>query len=444
MLARSGTRAYLPIIVVAILMFCGASWQLFWTNTDAARYQCYALGFWLGSSGIHLLPVSQCHFLGLGNKVIPPFHLLPLEYPPLTLLIFSPGLLAPLAYYQLFFAIVMALVAVFIYWLLLRYAPRGATLAFAFYMLVGAWGTAEGRFDLVPAALTLLCLFAAERKHWTYAYIALAFGFLLKIYPLLFLPALFIAEQQDAQRFYIPQKPITARTFPGEIWKTLRGIRYWRWKNTLIFFGIVIAVTGFFAIFDFQGAVVSQLSYFANRPVQVESTGSLILWLATLFGYPVQVVYTYGSINIASTLDGGVATFFEVLFVLGYTYSIYLHWRSKLDLLQAFIAIVLVFIVTGKVFSPQYLMWVIPLLAYAGAYNSFWLICWGLISLLTTIIYPYLYTRTLNAIYAPYVPGFIEAVAIRNALLVFVTMAFLFSWFGTRNRKPALAAQEAR
>src|SRR3989440_7306833 len=164
---------------------------------------------------------------------MPPLHALPLEYPPLTLAIFSPALFVPLAYYQMAFAIFMALTAVFIYWLLLHYAPRGAALAFALYILVGAWGTADGRFDLVPAALTLLCVIAAERKHWTYAYIALAFGFLLKIYPLLFLPPLFLAEQSDAKPLHTPASPLTIATFSRERWRTIRAVSHCRWRSPL-------------------------------------------------------------------------------------------------------------------------------------------------------------------------------------------------------------------
>src|SRR6266516_327545 len=161
LVARSGMLAYMPIIVVTILMFCGASWQIFWPSTDAARYQCYALTFWLGSSATHILPHSQCYFIH-SSVVEGPFHMLPLEYPPLTLVIFSLSLLVPLPYYQLLFALWMALTSVLIYWLLLRFAPRGSALFFSLYALVGAWATAEGRFDLVPAALTLLCVLAAE------------------------------------------------------------------------------------------------------------------------------------------------------------------------------------------------------------------------------------------------------------------------------------------
>src|SRR2546428_8335972 len=146
----------------------------------------------------------------------------PLKSPPLTLVIFSLSLLAPIPYYQLVFALWMALTSMLIYWLLLRYGPRGAALTFALYALVGAWATAEGRFDLVPAALTLLCIIAAERKHWTAAYIALAIGVLLKLYPLLLLPALFIAEQLDAQRLHVPLKSLPLQSVPAELWQTLR------------------------------------------------------------------------------------------------------------------------------------------------------------------------------------------------------------------------------
>ncbi len=438
LLTRQGIVAYLPIIVVVILLFLGASWELFLVQASMARYACYALTFWHGGSGVNLYPpIAHCKFLPASTLSMPPFHALPLEYPPFTLVLFSLPLFAPLHYYTIVFAILMALTMIFIYWLLLRYAPRSAGLAFAVYMLIGAWALAESRFDLVPAALTLLCVIAAERKRWTYAYIALVFASLLKIYPLLLLPALFIAEQRDEGRFYMPQQPLNLASLPGELWQTLRGMRRWRWKNTIIFFAILLGVTGFFALLNFQSAVLSQFSYFANRPVQIESTGSPILFLGADFGYPVKNMFTFGSYNVVSSLERLVEFFLNVLFVAGYIYTLFLHWRGKLDVTQAFIAVLLVFIVTGKVFSPQYLMWLIPLLAYSGAYNRFWLIVWLPISLLTTYIYPYIYTIPLRVPVA-YRPGFIESVTARNALLAFLTLAYLFNWWqvrSTRNRR---------
>src|SRR5947209_2271586 len=436
LLAKSGIMAYVPIIVVVILMFAGASWQMFWTTTDVARYQCYVLTFWLGSSGTHLLRASQCTFLHASTSIHAPFHMLPLEYPPLTLVIFSLSLLAPIPDYQVLFALWMALTAALIYWLLLRYGPRGAALTFAFFALVGAWATAEGRFDMVPAALTILCIIAAERKHWTFAYVALAFGVLLKLYPLLLLPALFIAEQQNAQRLPIPKQTMTLKVLPAELWRTLRSIRTWHWKNTLIFFAVVIGVTAFFATLDFQGAVVSQFSYFSHRPIQIESTGSAFLWVATQFGFPAHVEFTYGSLNVISPLGDRLALIIECAFVLAFIYTIWQQWRGKLDVVQSCIALLLVFIVFGKVFSPQYLIWLMPLLAYTSALDVFWLLSWGSISLLTSIIYPYLIKRTNKLLLMLYVPGFIQAVAVRDALFVLVTLAYLFNWFQIHRRKP--------
>jgi Glycosyltransferase family 87 len=436
LLARHGVISYLPIIAINLLMFYFASWQFLWLHTDPARYQCYALTYWLGSSAAQLLPITQCSFLHISTTVQPPFHMLPLEYPPFALAIFSLPIFAPLPYYQLFFAVSMALVSICIYWLLLRYGPRGSALAFVFYIFVGVLALVQERFDLVPAACVLLCLIAAERKHWTIAYIALAFGFLIKIYPILFLPALFIAEQQDRQSIYVPEQSFSSTSLPVELWNTLKSIGYWHWKNTALFFGLFLGITGFFAIFNLNGAILSQISYFANRPLQVEAIGSTLLWIGIQIGFPVQIVYSFGSINMVSALGGVISNLSEILFIVGYFYTIYRQWRGKLDLVQVCVALLFIFIATGKVFSPQYLIWIIPLLAYCGAFSRIWLVAWGSLSLLTTIIYPYLYTRVLDAEKIPFVPGFIQIVAARNVLFVLVTLAYLFNWFQMRRRRP--------
>jgi hypothetical protein len=75
------------------------------------------------------------------------------------------------------------------------------------------------------------------------------------------------------------------------------------------------------------------------------------------------------------------------------------------------------------------------LLAYSGAFNRLWLIIWGSISLLTTIIYPYFYTRIIDAVKTPYVPGFIQIVSARNMLFVLLTIAYLLNWFHIRKRR---------
>ncbi len=166
-LARQGVIAYVPIIAINMLIFYFASWQFSWLNTDPARFQCYALTYWMGSTGAQLLPAAQCSFLPILTMAQSPLHMLPLEYPPFALVIFSLPLFVPLLYYQLVFAVLMALVSTLIYWLLLHYAPRGAALAFVFYVFIGVLALVQERFDLVPAALTLLCLIVIRTQDFT-------------------------------------------------------------------------------------------------------------------------------------------------------------------------------------------------------------------------------------------------------------------------------------
>src|SRR5207244_538949 len=66
---------------------------------------------------------------------------------------------------------------------------------------------------------------------------------------------------------------LAIRRLVDDIWTTLRSAPHWRWRNALLFFAIVGVITSFFALLNFQGAVVSQVDYFIKRPIQIEATG---------------------------------------------------------------------------------------------------------------------------------------------------------------------------
>src|SRR5262249_53414723 len=109
------------------------------------------------------LPAGLIQFVSAQSPA-QPFHALPNEYPALAMLPFLLGLVVPAYWYQVAFAVWMALIAAAIYLVLLRWCSRWAAIAYAFYLVVGGWATVVGRFDIIPAALTLLAVICAERK----------------------------------------------------------------------------------------------------------------------------------------------------------------------------------------------------------------------------------------------------------------------------------------
>lgn len=267
----------LVLLVMCGLLYYGASWQIFKANTDAARYQCYAVSFWHGTSALNTLPANQCMFIthpstdlsvvsqssliqsmqrhGLPNSLIQfvasqdpqqPFHALPNEYPALAMIPFSLGLVVHAHWYQVAFAIWMILLAGLIYLLLLRWRSRQAAIAYAFYIVVAGWATVAGRFDIIPGLLTLAAVICAERKKWSWAFAYLALATLFKIYPILLLPLFFLALQKDLRGSW-------------RLWSR------WRPLGTFVLVCLVVMTISF--LFSAVGTI-APLNYFGYRPVQ--------------------------------------------------------------------------------------------------------------------------------------------------------------------------------
>ena len=421
------------ILVMGCLLYYGASWQIFRPYTDAAKYDCYAAAFWHGVPDLHNFPFGQCNFIsntaasssaafihgmqryGLPQPLIhivtsqsatAPLHALPHEYPFLTLIPFSIGLLVPIYWSQVAFAIGMILLAALIYFILARFRSRRAAIASAFYLVAGCWATAAGRYDLFPAILTLGAVIAAVRGRWKWAFALLALATLLKYYPVLLLPPFLIAQQRNT----------------GRKWSD------WRlWSPFAVFVVVCVALMGLSLLLSIEGTL-TPFGYFGSRPVQVESFTSSLLWLASLLRpQHLQYVYTFGSLNVLSSRASLFSALVVVALLFGLLYTFWLQWRMKIDLATASILVLLVVMITGKVFSPQYLIWILPLVAYVGEGDWRWILSWGIIGLLTTWIYPTIYTMA-PLVQVPYIPFFYPVVTARNlVLLCFIIWLFVHS-----------------
>lgn len=415
------------ILAMGAILLWGTSSQFYNKYNDATRYQCYGIAFWQGKAalaaqGLDNNAKSQCAFLNSGSSstlaqkmqarhfpsflvslvqsqsTTQAFHVLPPEYPLLTLAIFSPPLLAPGLGYQIVFALLMIVVAAIIYLLIARYRSRPAAIVFAFYLALGSWATALGRYDLVPAALTLGAVILAARARWNWAYALIALATLLKLYPAIFIPILFIAQQKQISGSW-------------KVWQ--------RWQGLAIDVALCAGVTLVSLLLN-VGNTLYPINYFLSRPIQVESLPGTLLWLGQFVHYPAQYIFTYQSLNFSSLLAHKVSLLSTFLLVVGLLSTFWLQWRDRLDIYTASLVTLLVVVILGKVFSPQYLIWLTPFIAYIGRQNWKWVLSWGAVCALTTFIFPISYVDIphLNHVY--------PAIIARDLIILGITLVLLY------------------
>lgn len=420
---RQGTSrvSWWPL-ALEVGLVAGATWLVRWAVLtvylhaygtrmpigDVDEYRHYALDFW---------------------TVAPLFHHWPVEYPPLAIVPFTLTLLPPLPDVYAVFAWWMGLILVAGYLWLRQHSTRDRALTYAAYLLLAGLATVVERYDLVPALVTLLALWAVQRRRFGWAYIWLAIGVLLKLYPA-FLAPLVAVEQWRVLR---AERPRGQGRAPGRPQSAPRDIIRERVAALLgelrrpeavavargvgVCVGIVGVGFGVAALLSPEGAV-SGFNYASSRPLQIESTPASLLWLGTFLGFPARAVYTFHSLNYVGPLE----VVFEPLALLALAAGCLLvYWRlakGRLDVGRAFVACLCVVIVANKIFSPQYLIWVLPLVAYVDGFDVIWLA----ISLLTALIFPLLYFSSTHILLVAQDWRFLPAVALRNALLLAVTV----------------------
>jgi hypothetical protein len=315
---------------------------------------------------------------------------LPIEYPPLALVPFSVTLIPLGIDYGAVFTLAMAVVFLASCVVVARTASPSVAKAYVIYMLLAGPLTLLGRYDLVTTLVVLSAVVAAGRRRWPMAYALLALGVLLKLYPVVLLPV-----------------------FAIEQWKT-DGRRLW--LAPLIFGAIVVAGFAAAALIDPAGWI-SPFRYALERPVESESVPATALWLLSGLGSPGILVHSFNSANVVSPSATYVAALSPIALAAGCIAAYVRHLTGKLTLGQACLACLAVVLVASKVLSPQYLIWILPLVAFEVGLDPVWIgVC-----VLTFLVYPVLFELTGLASggqATTYAPVFLATVAARNGLLL--------------------------
>jgi uncharacterized membrane protein len=317
------------------------------------------------------------------------------EYPPLAAI---PIWLAGVpgggdAGFELSFGVLMAVCMVAGQQLAARLAGggrEGVTVAWLLVLtpvLVGA--AVRTHFDALPIAITLGGLLALARDRHALGFALLGAGTMTKLFPgLLAVVAL--------------------------AWLAGRG----EWRAALrggaIFAAVVIAIS-----LPLAGAgYVDSFEFHLDRPVQIESSAASVLF--ALGGSDVTGTNVRPDRFKSNGLDGGhaddVEAVFAFLLVLALWAIVWLAARrpSTRHMVMCGFAALLAFVTLGKVFSPQYVIWLAPFAALAWVWRL------RAVALLTTaaivlthVEFPSRYFDLINVEH-----DVVVIVAARNALLL--------------------------
>jgi hypothetical protein len=253
------------------------------------------------------------------------------------------------------------------------------------------------RFDLFPALLVMVALWAALEGRPVIAGVAIAAGVLAKLYPLALVPALAIP-------WLVPFD-----------------------RGRLVGFGTAIAVTlaaGLLPFVALAGAnALTFLGYQALRGLQIESVGGgLVVLDGLLRGQPVALSSPFLAVEVGGPLASGLLAVLPVLTVLAFCTLAWFGWRrvnaeharfgrvSPRTIVLLAAASVVVLVATSKVFSIQYVVWLVPFAALLPKWQ-FWLA--AVIVGLTMPIHPLLYDGLVGQDALP-----ILVLNLRNGLLL--------------------------
>ena len=303
-----------------------------WTDALAAAglfLLCFGLvhtWFW-GHGQLVDWPTYEQYGDAIVHHGLVPYRDFAVEYPPGAL----PAFVLPAAFanYASAFAWSMAACGVALVAVLAFMRREAAYYTALAPVLVGS--LILSRFDLWPTSAARRCArrAARERPHtlgWAFLGAAVA----AKLWPLVVVPL-------------------------ALVWSFRRGQRYAPFAGAIVV--VTLAFLPFFILSP--GGLWHSIEGQMSRPLQIESLGASFF---TTFGNP-RIVSTHGSQNVAG--HGTIAAVFSIVLEVATLVWLWLAFArgpaTRDRLLQYTAAVVCAFVAFGKVLSPQYLLWLIPL-----------------------------------------------------------------------------------
>jgi hypothetical protein len=282
---------------------------------------------------------------------------LPHEYPAPALAVFLLPLLLPFAYpwaFAVFVGVVLVLLTT-------SYGTsgvpgidtEGAGRLIA-YLSLGEVMALTTRFDIFAVAAAFWALRAARQGRWSAAWTWSSVGFLLKLFPAVLWPAFLIAEWRHTGR--VPLRRL-----------------YWM-------VGSVLAIVALPVLFD-RSALSTVLDYYVQRPPEI---GSVAGGLSLLDWHHWHAVYTFNSMNTLNPLARNLAPVIQLAGVIGIGWVFWLQSRDRLTLEATCLASLTLLVLTAKVGSVQYFMWLMP---FWALYR--FRITWLLACVANTIVFPF-------------------------------------------------------
>ncbi|NEO86533.1 MAG: DUF2029 domain-containing protein [Spirulina sp. SIO3F2] len=237
------------------------------------------------------------------------------------------------------------------------------------------------RYDIFVAVIILLSLVSLRQSRFVFSGLCVGLGILAKLYPVMMLPP--IALYLLVQRAYAQ----------------------------LLKFGLaVVGICGLgtlpFLLVD-RHQFFSFLGYHQERPLQLESLpAGVAILLHQLDILDVEKILSHSSESLVFPGDRLILSLLPIIFVvgcclssgwLGYCFSKQYQKQTQIPLMwlmESCLLLHLVFMLSNKVFSPQYVIWLLPFMICASQRSRI-IFLW--VCLLTILVYPTFYAQLLSS-----------------------------------------------